>query len=143
MSERFANGSCLCGRVGYRIPAGAGNFQYCHCSRCRKTGGAAHAANIVVPADRFVWTKGSEDVVQYVHEEAKRYCNAFCRHCGSKLPWRTRDGRWMIVTAGTLDDDPGLEPARSIFWGSRPPWYRLPSELPSFDELPPPKQDAD
>jgi hypothetical protein len=137
MTEKTVTGSCLCGAVSYRIPAETGNFQYCHCSRCRKTGGAAHAANIIIPAAQFAWTRGADNVEQYTHESAKRYCNAFCRTCGSKLPWRSRDGRWMIVTAGTLDDDPILRPARSIYWGSRAPWFVSTDDLASFDELPP------
>jgi hypothetical protein len=142
MSETFIRGSCLCGAVEYRVAPGDGNFQYCHCSRCRKSGGAAHAANLIVPSGRFEWTRGGDNVQQYVHAPAKRYCNAFCRTCGSKLPWRSRDGRWMIVTAGTLDDDPGLSPARSIFWASRPSWYRQPGDLPCFEELPPRRDGA-
>ncbi len=133
-------GSCLCGAVEYAVTAKAGNFQYCHCSRCRKTGGAAHAANLIVPAEEFRWLRGEENVSQYIHEEASRFCNAFCRTCGSKLPWITRDGRWVVVTAGTLDGDPGSRPARNIFWGSRASWYLPPDELPVFEELPPRKK---
>jgi hypothetical protein len=143
MSEESVRGSCLCGAVEYRVAAGDCNFQYCHCSRCRKTGGAAHPAKLIVPSGQFEWTKGEGNVEQYVHEPAKRYCNAFCRTCGSKLPWRSRDGRWMIVTAGTLDEEPGVRPARSIYWGSRAPWYRQPGDLPCFEELPPPRKDND
>lgn len=143
MPEKFVSGSCLCGAVAYRIPADTGNFQYCHCSRCRKTGGGAHAANIIIPAEHFEWTTGADGVRQYVHEATKRFCNAFCRTCGSKLPWRSRDGRWMIVPAGTLDDDPALRPARSIFWASRAPWYVPTGDLPAFDSLPPRKPAKD
>jgi hypothetical protein len=130
-------GSCLCGAVAYAVTAESGSFQYCHCSRCRKTGGAAHAANLIVPAGEFRWLRGEEHVIQYVHEEASRFCNAFCRTCGSKLPWTTRDHRWVVVTAGTLDDDPGTRPLRNIFWGSRASWYLPPADLPAFEELPP------
>ena len=56
MSEAIVRGSCLCGAVEYRVATDDGNFQYCHCSRCRKTGGAAHAANVIVPSGRFQWT---------------------------------------------------------------------------------------
>ena len=39
-------GKCLCGNVRYRITGPILNFQYCHCSRCRKFTGSAHAANV-------------------------------------------------------------------------------------------------
>lgn len=137
MESQQITGSCLCGEVEYAIPARSGSFQYCHCSRCRKTGGGPHAANLVLSSDQFRWLKGEKLVNRYVHASAKRFCNAFCSTCGSKLPWLTRDGRWVVVPAGTLDQDPGLRPVRSIFWGSRAPWYVPPAERPAFDELPP------
>ena len=137
MPETRARGSCLCGSAVYAVDPAGGNFQYCHCSRCRKTGGAAHAANLIVPAGQFNWVEGEQHVCQYEHSNATRYCNAFCSICGSKLPWRSRDGKWMIFTAGTLDDDPGLCPARNIFWGDHAPWLRSPDELPKFDDYPP------
>lgn len=137
MSKSRVHGSCLCGSVVYAVEPAGGNFQYCHCSRCRKTGGAAHAANLIVPFGQFSWVEGEQHVRQYRHASAKRYCNAFCTTCGSKLPWRSRDGRWMIVTAGTLDDDPGLRPERNIFWAARAPWYRGTDELPKFEDYPP------
>ena len=42
-------GSCLCGGVVYEIDPPFKIFQYCHCSRCRKFTGSAHAANLFVP----------------------------------------------------------------------------------------------
>ncbi len=133
----MSKGSCLCGAVEYEIDPSGGSFQYCHCTRCRKTSGTAHAANLVVPSAQFTWLRGEASVRQYTHASAKRFCNAFCTECGSKLPWRSRDGRWMIVTAGTLDDDPGLRPVRSIFASSGAPWYQEPATMPAFETLPP------
>jgi len=136
MTDKLIRGSCLCGAVEFAIPSGQGGFQYCHCSRCRKTSGSSHAANLVLPAEQFRWLRGEHRVVQYTHEPAERYCNAFCSTCGSKLPWRTRNGKWFIVTAGSLDEDPDLRPERNIFWGSRAPWYVSPDDLPLFDTVP-------
>ncbi|MCG6938790.1 MAG: GFA family protein [Gammaproteobacteria bacterium] len=33
-------------------------FQYCHCSRCRKFTGSAHAANIIIDPENFRWLGG-------------------------------------------------------------------------------------
>jgi hypothetical protein len=35
---------------------------------------------------------------------------------------------------GSLDDDPGCQPEKNIFWASRAPWYAEPADLPTFDE---------
>ena len=61
---------------------------------------------------------------------------AFCTTCGSSLPSMSSTGRYWVVPAGTLEDDPGIEPSRSIFWGSRAPWFRDTGALPHHDELP-------
>ena len=72
-----------------------------------------------------------------VSDLAKAFTTCFCRTCGSELPWTTKNGRWVLVPAGTLDDDPGERPQRNIHWGSRAPWYCAASELPTFDTVPP------
>jgi hypothetical protein len=111
-------------------------FQYCHCSRCRKFTGSAHAANILVAAGQFDWVRGEDLIRQYELPDAKYYCTAFCSVCGSSMPWRTRNEKFYLVPAGTLDGDPGAPLERNIYWESRAPWYRRVDELPIFDEGP-------
>ena len=61
----------------------------------------------------------------------------FCTTCGSSLPWRTKNGRWVVVPAGSLNDDPQARPERNIFWDSRPEWSLAVGDLPTFAEIPP------
>ena len=136
MSDEVFTGSCLCGKATYEIRQPFVFFQYCHCSRCRKTSGSAHAANILVTADAFRWTAGEADVRRWEAPDAERFCNAFCTQCGSKMPWQTRNGKAYLVPAGTLDDDPKASPERNIFWGSRAEWYLATGEVPAFEEIP-------
>ena len=136
MSEQAIRGSCLCGTVHFTIQQPYQFFQYCHCSRCRKRSGSAHCANMLLPVTQFSWIRGQEKVKQYELPSAKYFNTAFCTECGSALPWRSRDGNWMLVPAGALDDDPGQRPERNIFTGSQPPWYVAASDLPTFAEKP-------
>lgn len=136
MNQGSCSGSCLCGAVGYEIRPPYAFFQYCHCSRCRKFSGSAHAANILVAEGQFAWTQGEDQVRRYEVPDAKYYCTAFCAVCGSSLPWRTRNGKFVLVPAGTLDDDPGAALERNIYWASRAPWYQPVDDLPFFDEGP-------
>lgn len=136
MTEKKLSGTCACGNVGYEITPPFQFFQYCHCSRCRKTSGAAHAANILLYRHQFTWKKGKELVNQWEHPDAERFCNSFCTVCGSKLPWVTRNGESVLVPAGTLDDNPQLFPERNIFWKSRAEWYCEVGSLPLFNERP-------
>ncbi len=139
MTDSAIRGSCVCGAVRYAIEPPFLAFQYCHCSRCRKATGSAHAANLIVARERFRWEKGEDHVRCYELPEAKYWCHGFCDQCGSSLPWPTRTGKAFVVGAGTLDDDPGAKPSHNIYWASRSPWYVPVGEIDTFDERPPRK----
>lgn len=134
--ETTIRGSCVCGAIEFRIEAPFKRFQYCHCSRCRKNTGSAHAVNLFVAANQFAWENGESSVKQFELPAAKYWCSAFCTTCGSSLPWKTRDGKTMIVPGGALDEDPGVKPSRNIFFGSRAPWYVHASDLETHDTFP-------
>ena len=136
MSEYNVKGSCLCGKVRYEITDHRGVFQYCHCSRCRKFTGSAHASNLFVKLQDFKWTSGEEYIGRYEPDDTKYFATSFCKNCGSSLPWLEKSGRTMVVGAGTLDEDPGFKPQWNIFVASKAPWHQATSDLPEFDELP-------
>ena len=64
MSDQNIQGTCLCGTVTYRITGRILSFQYCHCSRCRKFTGSAHAANVFTALDGLEWVQGEDSVGQ-------------------------------------------------------------------------------
>ena len=136
MQERSAEGSCLCGEVTYRISGSLGIFQYCHCSRCRKFTGSAHASNILVSPDQFRWLTGVAYVGRFEPTQTKHFATSFCKNCGSSLPWLAKSRKAFVIPAGTLDSHPGIEPSQNIFYASRASWYREASELIKFDEMP-------
>ena len=127
-------GSCLCGGVRYEIRPPFMFFHYCHCSRCRKSSGTAHSANIFLKVEQFSWIRGEELVKRFELPEAQYYCTGFCATCGSSLPWLSRNGKYVLVPAGTLDEDPQSTPQRNIYSASRAPWYADVSSLATFDE---------
>lgn len=133
---QLAAGSCLCGAVKYEISGNLGIFQYCHCSRCRKVTGSAHAANIFVKPEQFRWTQGEDMLARYEPAETKHFATSFCTRCGSSMPWLAKTGKAVVVPAGTLDDDPQIRPMQNIFCGSDASWYVEASGLVKFDELP-------
>lgn len=136
MTDAIFKGSCLCGEVTYEIYGPFKMFQYCHCSRCRKSSGSAHASNLFVPPEQFKWTKGEKLLGRYEHPDAKYFASTFCKQCGSSLPWAVQGGKNIVVTAGTLDDDPGIRPMWNLFWKSKAAWFESTSDLPSHDEFP-------
>ena len=137
MSENVVTGSCLCGKTRYELKDNLGVFQYCHCSRCRKFTGGAFAANMFVAPGDFLWVDGEEFVGRYDPEHTKYFATAFCKNCGSSLPWLSKSGRVVVVPAGTLDEDPGIRPDKNIFCASRAEWYTSVESLPRHDEGPP------
>lgn len=136
MTEK-AKGSCLCGKARYQISGNMGIFQYCHCSRCRKVTGSAHASNLFGAPDDFQWLAGEDEVGRYDSEDTKYFANCFCKNCGSTLPWMSKSGQVVVVPAGTLDEDPGIRPHQNIFCASSASWYLGAESPPRHDELPP------
>ncbi|MGH1486098.1 MAG: GFA family protein [Cellvibrionaceae bacterium] len=139
MSQSDIHGSCLCGKVSYKISRDLGIFQYCHCSRCRKFTGSAHATNLLVAPDAFRWLSGEEYVGRYEPEDTRHFATSFCQFCGSSLPWLGKTRRSVVIPAGTLDDDPVTRPQWNIFCDSKADWYTDPKQLPEYDQLPPKK----
>ncbi|MCF6263007.1 MAG: GFA family protein [Xanthomonadales bacterium] len=136
MSTKCVRGSCFCKKVSYEISGNMGVFQYCHCSRCQKVTGSAHAANIFVAPSDFRWQQGEECVVRYDPPETKYFTTSFCKQCGSSLPWLSKSGKVVIIPAGSLDEDPGIRPSQNIYCDSRSSWYIAASDLPENKQGP-------
>jgi hypothetical protein len=122
-------GSCLCGSVTYEISLPVDRFIYCHCSRCRKATGSAHAANIYIEPDAFRWTRGEDKIRRFDLPSARSFATSFCADCGAPLPHQTRSGREVVVPAGSLDDDPGVRPTANFYSEFRAPWAMSPGSL--------------
>jgi hypothetical protein len=136
-SPELLDGSCLCGAVTYRVAAPFLRFVHCHCERCRKASGSAHASQLVVEPRRFAWVTGRELAVRYDLPAAAAFATTFCSRCGAPLPHQTRSGRHVIVPAGSLDAEPSLRPQAHAYVASRAGWSTCVEDgLPRFDEAP-------
>lgn len=128
-------GSCLCGEIAYRYTGEPKFMMYCHCTRCRKVKSAAHASNVFVEPENFAWVRGEQSVIRYKLPEAVRFGNSFCKNCGSSMPRVSPEV--VVIPAGALDDDPGVEPRGHIYTGSKAEWFDITDSYPQFDEGPP------
>lgn len=136
MTTDALRGCCLCGAIHYELRPPLERFVHCHCSRCRKATGTSHATNLYVPKRQFSWTAGADSMGRFDLPTARGFGTAFCRTCGSPLPHYTRDGRSVVIPAGSLDDPPMIKPIARIFWDSRASWGCGEEEPPRFAEYP-------
>jgi len=127
----MVRGSCFCGGIRFEaetVPL----ITTCHCSKCRKSRGAAFSATASVPLSDFRFVRGAE-LIQVYEPSGGGYSPAFCRVCGSSAPWVVEERQLVLVPAGLLDDDPGVRPALHMFVDSKAPWWEITDALPQFE----------
>lgn len=130
------SGGCACGDIAFSYNGEPKFVMNCHCSRCRKVKGAAHATNAFVPVENFSWNKGEENVINYDLPEAERFGNCFCGRCGSSVPRQSTGTGMMNIPVGSLNSAPGTDVRGHIFTGSKAPWFEIADNLPQWEEMP-------
>lgn len=127
MSDILIKGGCLCGQVRYAVTGAPQGVEYCHCSMCRKQGGAPVGGWIDVSLGAFTWVQGAPR--EYASSpEARR---GFCENCGSPLSFRWLKSREKIsLTIGSLDDPGRFPPTQHIYHADKIPWLHLKDDLP-------------
>jgi hypothetical protein len=136
MTQPSFRGSCLCGSVQYEISGEPKKFYHCHCRRCRKASGTGHASNLLIKPGAIKWNRGEELIKSYKVPEAKRFTNCFCSVCGGRVPRYVKETDFIVIPAGSLDNDPTIRPQARIFWGSRASWSCGGDGLPVHSEYP-------
>ena len=114
-------GSCLCGGVSFEIEGAFEHFYLCHCEKCRKDTGTAHAANLFSSKAKLKWLSGKDKVRTYNHRN-EGHIKSFCEICGSALPNLQMNEKLLLVPAGSLDSDIDIKPDGHIFYESRAVW---------------------
>ena len=134
MVNKF-QGSCLCGRVQFELEGEFQSFFLCHCKRCQKDTGSAHAANLFITSCTLTWVAGENTVKTYQHANSQ-HAKSFCQNCGSAVPTVADDLGLIVVPAGSLDNPEPIVPTAKIFVGSKASWSYDLGGVPSFEELP-------
>jgi len=128
----MVHGSCFCGGIRFeadQVPL----LTTCHCSKCRKSRGAAFSVTASVPFPNFRFLQG-EELIQTHEPSDGGYSPSFCRVCGSSAPFAVEERQMVLVPAGLLDDDPGVRPALHMFVGSKASWWEITDDAPQFEE---------
>jgi len=134
-AERTLEGSCLCGKVRYRITGPLGPMSNCHCTDCRKSHGAAFSTYVDVPKSGFAFLKGEDNLGTYRAESGTR--RSFCRTCGSTLTCFSDDQPGLVeVAPATLDTPIQNRPEYHLFVRSKVPWFDIQDGKPQHQAYP-------
>ena len=115
----------------YRV---ADEFRYaanCHCSNCRAATGSAFKPFAGIERDKLEVVQGADSLLVWGTEDEN---HTRCAICGSLLYSVVRDGEYVHVALGSLEDEPGIRPTEHIFVGSKAPWFEITDDLPQSDE---------
>jgi hypothetical protein len=134
MTNSYA-GSCLCGGIRFEVIGDFEKFFLCHCGRCRKDTGSAHAANLFSSTATLNWLSG-EDKIKTFRLPSTRHQRSFCSECGSALPGIQMNGALLVVPAGSLDSAAAIRPDAHIYVASSAAWDRKLEDVPRFENLP-------
>jgi hypothetical protein len=128
-------GSCLCGEISFEIDGDFESFFLCHCQYCRKDTGSAHAANLFSSSAQLKWISG-EDKASRFNLPSTRHIKFFCSICGSALPYISKNGKLLVVPAGSLDSEIAIRPNAHLFVASKAGWDEGLEKVHAFDKLP-------
>jgi hypothetical protein len=128
-------GSCLCGEVTFEIEGNFDNFYLCHCKRCRKDTGSAHAANLFSSTAKLKWLSGQEKSKTF-NFRSEGHIKSFCTICGSALPNIQMDGKLLVVPAGSIDSDIDIKPQGHIYYANKANWDTELEKVSKYKELP-------
>ncbi|MCP5358878.1 MAG: GFA family protein [Pseudomonadales bacterium] len=130
------DGSCLCGKVKYKLLGEPGAFGYCHCTSCRKASGSAHAANAPIDRSLFQIIQGKSHIREY--ESSLGKFRAFCTNCGSPLyAYLTEAPDVLRVRLGTIDTPFMGQPQAHTWVSDKAPWEPIEGKIPQFEKWAP------
>lgn len=121
-------GSCLCGKINFKVDELTRDVVMCHCQQCRKQTGHLVAASRV--DDNALHMTGEEHLTWFAaSDDAKR---GFCKHCGSILFWKSNGTSSTAVMAGSLESPTGLKTTAHIFTEFKGDYYDISDGLPQY-----------
>ncbi|MGB3401726.1 MAG: GFA family protein [Microcoleaceae cyanobacterium] len=144
-------GSCVCGAIEFEVTEIPNMVFNCHCTRCRKSHGAAFATQAFAIRDSLKFIRGEAESWRcrltsrqtFQEEVLKEYestggIRTFCSHCGSRLMNYAKDnGDYLSIALSCIDTPHNLKPVAEVCISSKVDWHDLCDQLPHYDELPP------
>ena len=136
-------GGCLCGAVRFSGEAEPVIQLKCHCTDCRRTAGAGHAAVIGVP-EKSVSFSGEIRSYRSLADSGRQITRGFCPTCGAGICNRPEAAPGLVfVRASSLDDPDQFTPQMNAWTASAAAWDAVTPGIPSFPKNPAPPQGSE
>lgn len=134
IGEGMFIGSCLCKSVEFQAVEKPGLVFNCHCSRCRKSSGAAFATQVFAQRSTLNFTKGKELITEY---ESTGGMRIFCSKCGSRLMnYGKGDVDYLSVAISAIDTPVDIKPSADCFISNKYSWTSIDENIVQHNELP-------
>ena len=127
-------GKCLCGLIEFEVLGVAPKLYQCHCSLCRKQGGASSNTAAIVAQEQFRWLSGQEHISSWVKDTGFR--SDFCSNCCSPVPNPLRSTPYYWVPAGLFEEGVQLIVSAHLFVGSKASWDVIASPGTQYETMP-------
>ena len=128
-TQKRVSGSCLCGRVVFRVELPSLFCGHCHCTMCQRNHGAAFVTWFGVPPGQLSIDAGKDDLV--VHQSSEHGTRSFCRHCGSSLFCESsRHPDRVDIPLANMHDPIDRRPQLHVYFDDRAEWLDLDDDLP-------------
>lgn len=112
-------GGCFCGKVRYVFAPGDYLVVNCHCTMCRKTSAAAFVTWVIMPREKFRFTRGEAAIL----ESSPRGRRHFCRDCGTPLAFESKERTHLMdVTTCSLDRPEEFVPVDGAYKDTKLAW---------------------
>jgi len=135
--DGVTGGSCACGKMRFELDGRPFRMHHCHCGRCQRARGGAHATNVLYKIEALRYTDGEDLLVDFNLPGAEFFGTSFCRECGGAMPRRSSVRGAVVVPIGALDTHPEIHPLAHQYVESKAPWYDIADGVPQFAQAPP------
>jgi hypothetical protein len=131
-SEKYINGSCLCGKIQFAASGPSKWCAHCHCSMCRAAHGAGYVTWVGYERNQVSIIKGEVQLNWYDSSPGAQ--RGFCKKCGSSLFFRSE--RWadeLHIALGCIHGEIDRQPQANVFFDQHVEWMPIDSSLKQVD----------
>ena len=127
MSERTANGRCLCGTVRFEALGEPIWVGHCHCQSCRLNTASAVATFVAYRPEQVRF----DDDQRTFHASSPGVRRGFCARCGTPVSYESERARNEIhLYVASLGQPEQFRPHFHVFYEEKIDWLEIEDDLP-------------